>query len=75
MIDSRSAYMTGGYGMGSKRLGFAGEGESILVTKLGEIQAGSTLHPVLKVGTQYYLTTRGGGGGRGRAGGDPEEPG
>jgi hypothetical protein len=55
-------------GQGTQVLKFSKDGDDIKAEKIGNIAAGATIHPALKVGEQAYLTVSGGGRGRGRRG-------
>lgn len=75
MIGDDVAFFTGGYGQGTQVLKFAENDGTIEVTKTHEIPAGATIHPVLRVGDQAYLSAGSGGRRRGgRSRGRPEAP-
>lgn len=68
VIGDDKAFLTGGYGQGTQFLKFAKNGDAIAVAKLNSITPGATIHPVLRIGDQAYLSSgqAGGGGRRGR---------
>jgi outer membrane protein assembly factor BamB len=68
VVSEDTVVATGGYGQGTQVLKFSKDGDDIKAEKIGNIAAGATIHPALKVGEQAYLTVSGGGRGRGRRG-------
>ncbi len=64
MIGDDGAFFTGGYGQGTLVLKFAETDGAITVERTNKIAAGATLHPVLVVGEQAYMTAGRGRGGR-----------
>lgn len=68
MIGGDKAFLTGGYGQGTQFLQFSEVDGKLEVTKLNSIAHGATIHPVLMIGGQAYLSSgeAGGGGRRGR---------
>lgn len=64
LVGDDKAFFTGGYGQGTLLLGFSRADDGIQVAKLNAIPQGATIHPVLKVGEQGYLSSGFAGGGR-----------
>jgi outer membrane protein assembly factor BamB len=67
VVNTDTAFYTGGYGKGTRVLKFTEEDGKIGVAKAGSLGAGATIHPPLVVGEQIYITAgsgMGGGGGR-----------
>jgi hypothetical protein len=64
LVGDDKAFFTGGYGQGTLLLGFSRADDAIQVAKLNAIPQGATIHPVLKVGEQGYLSSGFAGGGR-----------
>ncbi|WP_193212390.1 PQQ-binding-like beta-propeller repeat protein [Luteolibacter marinus] len=63
MVGEDKAFLTGGYGQGTQFLKFSAKEDAITVEKLNEVAPGATIHPVLKIGDQAYLSSGGAGGG------------
>lgn len=65
VLDEGSAVLTGGYGQGTKLLKFIESDGAISVTRSGNLEAGSKLHPALRIDDKIYMVAGGGGGGGG----------
>lgn len=77
MVGDDVAFFTGGYGQGTQVLKFSEADGAIEVAKTAELPAGATIHPVLRVGSQAYLSASSGGrrgGGRFRGRREPQRP-
>lgn len=76
VVDEDTVFFTGGYGQGTQVLDFATSDGVITVTRTLHLAAGATIHPVLKVGDQAYLSASNGRrrGRRVRDRGQPGEP-
>lgn len=56
VVGKDRVFFTGGYGQGTQVLDFADKDGAIEVTKSHNLATGATIHPVLKVGDQAYLS-------------------
>lgn len=67
MIDEATAFLTEGYGFGTRVLKFAKRGGNIEVKLVKSSDVEGRIHPVLKVEDRYYVSATGGGGRRSRS--------
>ncbi len=68
VVNTDTAVMTGGYGKGTRVLKFTENDGAVSVRKSGNLSAGATIHPPLKVGDRLYMTAGSGRGGGSRFG-------
>jgi len=68
VINTDTAFLSGGYGQGSQVLKFTENDGSISVKKSNTLTAGTKLHPALIIGDKVFMTVGSGRGGRGRFG-------
>ncbi|MFT4640191.1 MAG: outer membrane protein assembly factor BamB [Verrucomicrobiales bacterium] len=67
MVDESMAFLTEGYGFGTRLLKFAQNDDKIEATLIKSHDVEGRIHPALKVGNQYYVSATGGGGRRSRS--------
>lgn len=64
MVDEATAFLTEGYGFGTRLLGFVRNGEMLEVKLLRSSDVEGRIQPVLRVGNRYHVSSTGGSGRR-----------
>ncbi|MGK0186593.1 MAG: outer membrane protein assembly factor BamB [Verrucomicrobiales bacterium] len=67
MVDETSAFLTEGYGFGTRLLKFTQNKGAIDVKLVKSSDVEGRIHPVLKIEDRYYVSSTGGGGRRSRS--------